>query len=174
MAGSEGRRTVGQFLKFVLIGVANTLVDLAVTLLLNGLLGWYYVAKIVGYVCGIGNSYLWNTLWTFRRERRRDVREVFSFLGVNLVTLVISLLLMALLRGGFGITDAYLAQAFPGIPPWITGDRVCTVLSTGVCLIINFVLNKFFVFRRGRAAAAAEPDKAEEKKLAEGKPDGEA
>ena len=78
MAGSEGRRTVGQFLKFVLIGVANTLVDLAVTLLLNGLLGWYYVAKIVGYVCGIGNSYLWNTLWTFRRERRRDAREVFS------------------------------------------------------------------------------------------------
>lgn len=148
MDGSENRRTVGQFFQFVLIGASNTLIDYLVFLLLNGVFGWYYAAKIVGFALGTGNSYLWNTVWTFRRERRRDAREMLTFLGVNLVVLGLSLGLMWLLRDAVGITDERVFTVAPWGEPWLTADRLCTAVATGICVIVNFALNKLVVFRR--------------------------
>ncbi len=158
MDGSSGKRTIGQFFQFLLIGISNTLVDYLVFLLLNGVFGWYYAAKTVGFALGTVNSYLWNTLWTFRKERRRDAREMLTFLGVNLVVLGLSLTLMWLLRDVAGVTDAAIYRLVPWGEPWLTADRVCTAIATGVCVIVNFALNKLVVFRRRKAVAEQAPD----------------
>ena len=53
---SGAKRTVIQFVKFNIVGVLNTLVDFLVFQALNLLLGWTYLAQVVGYCCGIVNS----------------------------------------------------------------------------------------------------------------------
>ena len=150
------KKSILQLMKFGIVGIGNTLVDLIVTgllqrgfaLLTSAAILTYYIPKVIGYGCGILNSYLLNSGWTFREERRRDAREIVSFLCVNLVTLGLSLLLMWLFRNGLGL-DAWWSEAakdtfFGRI---ISGDFFCTMLSSGIALLINFLGNKLFVFR---------------------------
>lgn len=149
MSASEGKKSILQFLKFVLIGASNTLIDLVVTFALNAIFGLYFVAKIIGYACGIANSYFWNSRWTFREERRRDAREIVTFLIVNLVTLGLSLLLQWLLRDSWHL-DAWWMNAVGD--NWFThlinGERFCLLLASGAALVVNFIGNKLVVFRR--------------------------
>lgn len=157
MSASEGKKSIQQLLKFVLIGASNTLIDLIVCRALQALFGTfsdaafltYYLPKIIGYACGILNSYIWNSRWTFREERRRDAREILTFIAVNLVTLGLSLGLMYLFRDVCGL-DVWWMNTFG--ENWFTrlisGSFFCTVLSTGIALIVNFIGNKLIVFRR--------------------------
>ena len=149
MSASEGKKSFVQLLKFGLIGVSNTLLDLVVTFVLNAVFGIYYLAKIIGYVCGIANSYFWNSRWTFREERRRDVREIVSFIAINLVTLGLSLALQWVLRDLWHL-DAWWTGAMGEtfFTKLINGERFCLLLASGIALIVNFIGNKLFVFRR--------------------------
>ncbi len=149
------KKSIGQLLRFGLVGVSNTLVDLIITRLLQGGFGLltsavlltYYIPKVIGYACGVANSYLLNSSWTFRAEKRRDAREIGSFLLVNLVTLGLSLGLMWLFRDVCGLANWWNGLVgTTGVGRIITGEFFCTILSSGLALIANFVGNKLFVF----------------------------
>ena len=151
------KRSIGQLIRFLAVGVSNTLVDLLVTRFLQwgagavfaSLLLTYYLPKVIGYALGIVNSYVLNSGWTFRAERRRDAREMGSFLAVNLVTLGLSLLLMHVFLNVMGLGAWWDGIAGGGwIGTVITGSYFCTILSTGICLLVNFAGNKLFVFGR--------------------------
>ena len=157
MSVSEGKKSIVQLLKFVLIGASNTILDLLVTFALNAIFGIYYLAKIIGYACGIANSYFWNSRWTFREERRRDAREIVTFIAVNLVTLGLSLLLQWVFRDLLHL-DAWWTGAIGEnfLTKILNGERFCLLLASGVALIVNFIGNKLFVFRK-RQPEESEP-----------------
>ncbi len=144
---SEGKKSFIQLIKFAIVGASNTLVDLVITSVLNAIFTWYYAAKVIGYCCGIANSYLLNSRWTFKEERRKDTREIVSFIAVNLVVLLISLGLMSLFKNNLKLDTVWMDL---GLPSWLTkiinGERACMLLSTVICLIVNFVGSKLFVF----------------------------
>ncbi|MCR5610760.1 MAG: GtrA family protein [Clostridiales bacterium] len=152
-APQKGRSLV-QLLKFALVGASNTLVDMLVNtgvsfllrLLFSG--SWItYVAKGIGYACGILNSYLLNSGWTFKEERSRDKREVISFIAVNLIVLGISFGLIFLFKNVFGLNTWWEGLALPAwLKKIVGGDLFCSLLSTVICLPVNFILNKLFVF----------------------------
>lgn len=149
MSASEGKKSILQLIKFGLIGVSNTLIDFLIASALNALFGIYYLAKIVGYACGIANSYFWNSRWTFREERRRDAREIVSFIAVNLVTLGLSLLLQWIFRDKLQLGAWWmrtLGENF--LTKLLNGERFCLLLATGIALIVNFLGNKLLVFRK--------------------------
>jgi len=121
-----------KFIKFNLVGILNTAVDFVVFNVLNGLLGLYYLpAKIISYTCGIANSYVCNSLWTFKEERSKTLKELLGFIAVNLVSLGVSLGVMWLAKNRFGITSDFWANC----------------IATPVALIVNFVGNRLFVFK---------------------------
>ena len=149
MSVSEGKKSIVQLLKFVLIGASNTIIDLLVTFALNAIFGIYYLAKIIGYACGIANSYFWNSRWTFREERKRDAREIVTFIAVNLVTLGLSLLLQWVFRDKLHL-DAWWT-GFAGenfLTKILNGDRFCLLLASGIALLVNFAGNKLLVFKK--------------------------
>ncbi len=149
MSASEGKKSFLQLIKFGLIGVSNTLIDFLIASALNALFGIYYLAKIIGYACGIANSYFWNSRWTFREERRRDAREIVSFIAVNLVTLGLSLLLQWIFRDKLQLGAWWmrtLGENF--LTKLLNGERFCLLLATGIALIVNFLGNKLLVFRK--------------------------
>ena len=149
MSASEGKKSFLQLIKFILIGASNTLIDLVVTFALNAIFGIYYLAKIIGYACGILNSYFWNSRWTFRDERRRDAREIVLFIAVNLVTLGLSLLLQWIFRDKLQLGAWWmrtLGENF--LTKLLNGERFCLLLATGIALIVNFLGNKLLVFRK--------------------------
>ena len=158
MSASEGKKSFVQLLKFILIGASNTLIDLVVTFALNAIFGIYYLAKIIGYACGILNSYFWNSRWTFREERRRDAREIVRFIAVNLVTLGLSLLLQWVFRDLLHL-DAWWTGAIGEnfLTKILNGERFCLLLASGIALIVNFIGNKLFVFTGKKPEEPVEP-----------------
>lgn len=142
------RRTAAQFVKFAVVGVLNTLVDFLVFQALNLLLHWTYLAQVIGYGCGVVNSYLWNSSWTFRDARTRSAREIGSFLAVNLVSLGVSLAVLWLCRDVIGISDAWVASWIPPfLSGFVRGDTVCKLIATPVAIVVNFIGNRLLVFR---------------------------
>ncbi len=149
MSASEGKKSIVQLLKFVLIGASNTILDLLVTFALNAIFGIYYLAKIIGYACGIANSYFWNSRWTFREERKRDAREIVTFIAVNLVTLGLSLLLQWVFRDKLHLDAWWTGFADENfLTKILNGDRFCLLLASGIALLVNFAGNKLLVFKK--------------------------
>lgn len=137
-----------QFVKFAVVGVSNTLVDFLVFQLLNLALGWSYLAQVIGYGAGILNSYFWNSRWTFKREHDRSAREKAAFLTVNLVSLAVSLGVLWLCKGPFGITDEWVSSWLPKVlSGFVNGDTVAKLIATPCAILVNFIGNKLFVFR---------------------------
>jgi len=121
-----------QFVKFNIVGILNTVVDFLVYTALTELLHLVYIpAKIISYTCGVVNSYIFNTSWTFKKERNRDKKEMFLFLLVNLVSLGVSLGVMYACRNWFHIES----------------DFICNIIATPVSVVVNFAGNKLFVFK---------------------------
>lgn len=143
-----------QFIKFALVGASNTLVDMIVNTGLSFVLNlifsgsWIvFAAKAFGYVCGLLNSYFFNSRWTFREEHTRSDEEKGSFLAVNILVLLISFGLIFLFKKVFGLNTIWESWNLPAIIKKIVpGDLFCSLLSTCVCLPINFILNKLLVF----------------------------
>ncbi len=150
---SGAKRTVIQFVKFNIVGVLNTLVDFLVFQALNLLLGWTYLAQVVGYCCGIVNSYAWNSNWTFRDVRTRSAREITLFLIVNLVSLGVSLGVMWFCRTVLVIDDAWVSCWIPAfLSSFIKGDTVCKLIAMPFAIVVNYAGNRLFVFKESEGA----------------------
>lgn len=148
--------TFWQFVKFNIVGVLNTAVGFGVYFLLTELAGMNFVlAQTISYAAGIVNSYVWNTLWTFKKEQRRSAREMMLFVAVNLVSYAVSVGVLALFKDVLHV-------------PYELVNKAAASLSSAV---VNFAGNKLFVFNRektGIAETPADGNGAETEKAPEG------
>lgn len=132
-----------QFYKFVLVGVLNTLLDLAV---LNGLIvltgiamGWHFsLFKGVSFAIAVVNSYFWNKFWTFRKKEGGGVREFSQFLAVSLVGLGVNVGIASLFVNIIGPQGGMAPQL------WANAAAVAAIVFS---TIWNFIGYKLIVFK---------------------------
>jgi putative flippase GtrA len=134
-----------QFVKFGVVGVANTLLTFAVyTLLLKAFGVWYLAASAIGFVVGTINSFLLNRRWTFRGHVGDALTPVrwgvvqCAGLGVNEGLLYVFVHQAHL--------DKLLAQAF----------------ATAVVTVSTFFANRAWTFRMHAPVVALEVDGREQ------------
>ena len=129
-------RVAGQLLRFIIVGLLNTLVDLLAFYLLSLIPGMPEIAaKAVSYFLGICNSFFWNKYWTFAAARSaRGGREFALFFLVNLLPLVVNVVVFTLLGlwVGEGTFIVRMSKAF--------GAAVITVAW-------NFLGSRYLAFR---------------------------
>lgn len=125
-------KSIIQFIKFNVVGVLNTLVDFGVYTLLTSLGLNNLIAQCISYTCGMLNSYLFNTLWTFRVEKQRTLSEFIKFACVNLVSLGASLGMLYICKNWFMIENDILSK----------------LIATPISMAVNFIGNKLFVFQK--------------------------
>jgi len=123
------RHSLGELIKFSLVGLLNTGVDVATFFLLTWLGVPYLTAQVISYSCGATNSYLLNKIWTFRSSGF-STGEVVRFIVINLISLLISVVVLKLLHGASG-WDLTVAKAG----------------ATASALTANFLGSKLWVFR---------------------------
>jgi len=122
-----------QLVKFCVVGASGYVVNLAVyALLLRGFDVHYLPAAIGSFLVAVTNNYLWNRVWTFRRQRGHVVHQGVRFLVVSTLALAANLVALHLLVSAE--VGELLAQA------------IAIVLVTPV----NFVGNKLWSFRHRR------------------------
>jgi putative flippase GtrA len=133
-----------RYAQFSVVGASNALVDLGTLNLLlliwptrePGLLVLY---NLIALTVTNANSYLWNTLWTFRHHARHDARQVGMFavqavLGIGVGSLALWLVARGLV-------------AYENLSPLVAGNAA-KVVSMIVGSTTSFVILRFFVFRR--------------------------
>jgi putative flippase GtrA len=121
---------VTQFLRFLVVGCANTLVGLAVIYAALGLVGLGEVAaNAVGYAVGLGVSFLLNKAWTFRYSGP-VLLALPRFLLAFAASYLLNLATLWELIHGWGV-NGYLAQAVAVVPYTVS----------------FFLLSKLLVFR---------------------------
>ncbi|WP_342433147.1 GtrA family protein [Neobacillus sp. FSL H8-0543] len=116
-----------QFIKFCIIGIANTTISLAAYYLLLKLDTPYLIASTLAYFLGMANGYIFSTSFVF--NQRHNALQAVKFISVSLFSLVINLLILYLLVDFFAI-DAFTSQ----------------VIATIFNVIYTFSLNKFWTF----------------------------
>jgi putative flippase GtrA len=121
--------SIGEFVKFALVGILNTGVDVAIFFLLTWLGIPYVASQVVSYSCGAANSYLLNKVWTFR-SCGLSYAEIVRFVVVNLTSLGISVVFITLLHDRVGL----------GLAAAKGGATVCALAA-------NFLGNKLWVFK---------------------------
>lgn len=142
---SRGRWHTALLVRFALVGISNTVVDVALFFLLFRVLGIFYlVAQVFSYLGGVTNSYCWNKFWTFRAKTASDRREFGKFITVNGVSFAVSLAALY----GLG-HDLHLDIG------------VSKVLATAGSMGINFIGSRFWVFRGwdGSGPPAQDPER---------------
>jgi putative flippase GtrA len=119
-----------QLAKFAGVGATGYAVNLAVYALLLKVAGLHYLQAAVGsFLVAVTNNYLWNRLWTFRRDRGHVGVQGVRFLAVSVLALVANLAVLRMLVA-FDVGK-------------IVAQAVAIVLVTPV----NFVGNKLWTFR---------------------------
>lgn len=119
-----------RLVKFGITGVANTLVDYIVFLLLVALGLNLYFSQVCSFAAGMLNSYLINRRWTFQTKQRFFSLQIVKFVLSNLSVLAVSMILLKLFIdvAGWSIPLAKLAAAF-------------------ITMGVNFLVSRLWVFR---------------------------
>jgi putative flippase GtrA len=139
---SGGKR----FSKFSIVGLSNSVVDIGVLNLFLWLEPTREVYLLVLYngialVLANVNSYVWNTLWTFRGRAEHDLRQVVLFSLQVLVNIGVSSgLFWALIHPIIVYTE---------VPTYLAGN-VAKILSVTVASTISFFIMRYVVFSRKR------------------------
>lgn len=124
------KEPIAQFVKFNLVGIINTAVDFVIFTLLTFSGLHHLISQIISYSCGMVNSYLLNKSWTFKHKKKSSGREAVKFIVVNIIALSIALLFLYIFRDLMGM-HVLLSKVF----------------ATGFSVVVNFVGNKFWVFK---------------------------
>ena len=130
-----------QSILFCCVGVSNTVVALIVSWILLRLWGLFDfelvlfgfnlaagTSSILGDIAGAVNSYLLNSKFVFDGRNRRTGPK---FIAAFVIYAIMSALLVMLVNRVFSVPEDY-----------------CKLIVTPVMLIVNFLMNKFWVFKK--------------------------
>ena len=122
-------------LKFILVGVANTLVGTAVMFLFYNLLHFdYWVSSASNYVVGSILSYFLNKYFTFKQQSK-SIKEIVLFIvNITLCYLIAYSAAQPLVRFIFSGIDNTLA------------DNLSMLAGMGFFIILNYIGQRFIVF----------------------------
>ncbi|MEG0766568.1 MAG: GtrA family protein [Clostridia bacterium] len=120
---------VRQMIRFGLVGGLNTALSYVVYWLLLSVRMQNTIAWGMGYVVGMGCSFVLNKQWTFTQRSKARGMQIVRFVGINLVAL--------------GVSTGMLA-VFTHIPS--ISDPLAGVLATPFSMAVNFLGNKLWVF----------------------------
>lgn len=136
---------VRKFIKFGMIGVLNTLVDVAVFAVALRVLCaaagydsnaadlplWLTaVAQAISFVTASLNSFLWNKRWTFEKKNRVTRQEAVRFIVTNVGYYLVSLFLIRSVASLFHVSD-----------------KIAKLPATCCMILYNYLMNKFWVFK---------------------------
>lgn len=137
-------KAVRQFIRFIIVGIINSLITLITIFLCKGVIGINaWVSNGIGYVAGLINSFIWNREWVFRSKSNAG-RQALKF-GVGFVICYG----LQLFTTWFLTTPMRLGEIEWSLPVGIsfTGYAVATIFGMCIYTIANFIFNRVVTFK---------------------------
>ena len=149
---SEG---IIQFIKFGIVGVSNTAVDWIVYYIVAGFIitasNAKPTVKAISFLVAVINSYLWNTVWTFKKEYKQSVKGAASakstifikFIVVSLIGWGINYLVFKYFIDNFSFQNLIImAKTIK------TQDLYPLIFASAAAIVWNFFANKLWTYRK--------------------------
>jgi len=127
------RAGLKEFIKFCLVGLTGTLINLAVLYWFTEFLGVYYlVSAIFAFVIAATSNYVLNKIWTFKEKMQHQILPKYAkFFAVSVAALGVNLLFL------------YIFTEFLSIH-YLVSQALAIIIS----MIINFLGNKWWTFKK--------------------------
>ena len=126
-----------QFVKFGIVGVSNTAISLCVYEICIHLGLHYVLSNGIGLVVSVVNAYYWNNRCVFgdgeKKTFAQHVKTYFKSLAAYGGTFVLDSLLLILWVEVIGIPEA-----------------LAPILNLCITIPVNFLVNKYWTFRKGK------------------------
>ncbi len=123
-------------LKFLLVGVGNTLLSAVLMFLLEGL--GYWISTAVAYIAGAVMSFFLNRYFTFKSEEKLMNSALKFALNVVLCYVIAYSLAQPLVSLVLSKTAVSL----------VWQERIAKVFGMGLYTVINYFGQRFFAFKR--------------------------
>lgn len=126
------------FVRFMLVGVGNTLLSMLLMYLLEGL--GYWPSTAIAYAAGAALSFLLNRSFTFHSEE-----ELWRSLGKFIVNVAVCYAVAYALAqplAGALLRDTALSDLWQ--------ERLAKLAGMGLYTLLNYCGQRFFAFRRGK------------------------
>lgn len=124
-------------LKFLLVGVLNTLVGSGVMFLLYNLAGCpYWPSVCANYICGGILSYFLNKYFTFQRKERS-----WGEVGRFILTVAVCMLI------AYGVAKPAVRWALSGLDGKVQ-ENMAMLVGMGLYTVLNYFGQRFFAFKR--------------------------
>ena len=134
---------VRQFVRYLCVGVINTLVTLVVIMICKSLLDVNpWVSNALGYIAGLINSFIWNKAWVFhsnRNGRAEAVKFAVGFLICYGIQFMATWFLAEVMELKQFVWDFGILQ--------LSGYGLATLIGMGVYTVCNFVFNRLVTFK---------------------------
>ncbi len=130
--GELGLATQKQAIRFICVGVLNTLVDIIAYIALTRvpeLAVSITMAKLISFLAGTVTSFVLNRSWTFQMRSKVRFIEVVRFYSVISLSLIINIVVMSFLTNYLGVYDL-----------------VALLLTTVFTFAASFTLSRAWVF----------------------------
>jgi len=119
-----------QFIKFGIVGVSSTLINLGTYYALIYIGVHYILANFIAFVVSVCNAYFWNSRYVFSKKRDGSVKPFFKTFIVYSGTFLLGTGLM------------YCMVDLIGISKWLA-----PLINLCFTVPLNFLLNKFWAFK---------------------------
>jgi putative flippase GtrA len=118
-----------QLFKYSIVGIFNTIIGLSIIYFLFNIFNLNYIfSNVIGYACGLVNSFIWNKRWTFNSKKHYS-KELFPFFIVFLLAYFANLIIVITLVESLKI-NPNIAQLF----------------GVGAYTSVNFIINRAWTF----------------------------
>lgn len=124
-----------QLAKFVIVGVASTIIDWGIYFVLADLVGWDpLIANIPAFAVATVFSFFTSIFWVFDTTKRKTRRRLFvEFIVLNLVAFALNELLLFVFINQLGL-----------------GNMIAKVITTAIVMVFNYLTRKLFLEDRAK------------------------
>lgn len=127
------KKVIKEFFKFAFVGLVGTFINIVILYSLTEFLGIYYMfSEVFAFIIAATSNFFLNKIWTFKERVKESIlNKYLLFLSVSITALIVNLFFLYILTEFLGIY--YIISQF---------------VSIGIALMINFLGNKIWTFRK--------------------------
>lgn len=126
-----------EIINYLIIGVLTTIISLisyyiCVSTILDPNNAFeLQLANVISWILSILFAYITNRIFVFKSKDKNKLKELLSFIGSRIVTLLLDMFIMFSMVTCIGIND-----------------KISKFIAQTIVIVLNYILSKVFVFKK--------------------------
>ena len=118
-------------INYLIVGGLTTVVSIVSYLLFRLVISNITVCTILSWICAVAFAYFANRIFVFKSKSKKYVKEVSSFVGSRIFSLLVEIAFM-----------------FVTVTLLHIDDRIAKLLVQVIITVLNYITSKLFVFKK--------------------------